>query len=134
MSKMEEIRAALVAGLVIEDGKLVVPKLKISENKETYPGAKQIFRQTDKHGKFAKDILTTAKDAQDGTALVEQVMAKGKLCKESVPIEEIQKRAQDQIAKLDDKYKQLEPKAIYPVEVSKHLEELTRKTREGLGT
>jgi len=114
-----------------EDGR-VVPKLKTSAEKETYPGAKQVFRQTDSEGTFQRDILTTSDDPRAGIPLIQEVMREGKRLDDPLPLDVIQKEAKAQLARLDERYRRLEPEAAYPVEVSESLRKLTDETRRAI--
>ncbi|MEW6356406.1 MAG: nicotinate phosphoribosyltransferase [Planctomycetota bacterium] len=114
-------------------GNKVTYKMKSSEDKATYPGAKQVFRQMDANGRFCRDILTTADDKQGGAALIAPVAIGGKRCAPAMPLEAIRDHAQEQIARLDERFRALQPEEAYPVEVSEALDKLTRRTRKQLG-
>ncbi|NOZ24267.1 MAG: nicotinate phosphoribosyltransferase [Planctomycetes bacterium] len=114
-------------------GNKVAYKMKASEDKATYPSAKQVFRQADANGMFVRDVLTTADDAQKGAALIEPAVEEGKRSSPPLPLDVIRDRAQEQIACLGDRFRALAPRDAYPVEVSDRLRKLTRRTREELG-
>ena len=55
-----------------------VPKRKLSEGKQTWPGRKQVWRAYDTQGRMAGDILSIESDTQPGEKLIVQVMRGGK--------------------------------------------------------
>jgi nicotinate phosphoribosyltransferase len=57
------------------------PVAKFSPEKVTFPGAKQVFRQRDSHGRMAQDDLGLAGESAPpgGHSLLRQVMSEGKL-------------------------------------------------------
>jgi nicotinate phosphoribosyltransferase len=66
-------------------------RMKLSEEKATYPGPKQVWRLTDKNGKYAQDIIAMAdedapdnegKDTGEWRPILELVMAKGRVIDE----------------------------------------------------
>jgi len=54
------------------------PRRKRSTGKATWPGRKQVWRQCDAAGRFARDVVTVEGDDQPGAALLAPVMRGGK--------------------------------------------------------
>ena len=131
------------------DGK-IVPKMKLSKDKVTYPSKKQVFRLSDKDGLYMADIVglesetidlneaysqlqltdcgfkdVTADKIKDWkvTDILKPVVNNGNICCDLPGINEIQQTAKHNISCLPDVYKQLDTKRSYPVIKSKKLEE-----------
>lgn len=123
------------------DGK-IVPKMKLSKDKATYPSKKQVFRLSNKDGLYMADIvglegetidLNEAFSLQSSafslskdwkvTYLLKPVVKNGNICCDLPGINEIQQTAKHNISCLPNVYKQLYPKKSYPVIKSKKLEE-----------
>lgn len=98
---------------------------KLSPGKITLAGEKQVFRKTDKEGRFIEDIIGLRDDAvQDGYPLLEKVMENGKPNKSHPSLREIRERFQKNFARLDEKYKSIHEPVSYPVKLSRRLSEL----------
>lgn len=127
-----------------------IAKIKLSKDKATYPFKKQIFRITDKHGRLIEDIVGLEEEKFDSISkkensqhqsatykcksetkqknrktnrLLVQVVKKGKICCDLPDINEIQKNAMKNISSLPDIYKQIGSKIVFPVTMSKKLEQ-----------
>jgi len=100
-----------------------VARRKRSEGKVTWPGRKQVWRLHDADGTFAKDILSTVDDRQDGEALLMPVLRAGKRCAPQPSLQAIRTHAQQQLARLPDNLRRLEG-AAYPIEVASALRQL----------
>ena len=108
-----------------EDGKFT-PIMKLSKDKITLPGRKQVYRFTDSNRFFKKDVITLADEPADGgEPLLIKVMEKGKLTYKLPTLEQIRSYAAENMAKLPQKYKALTNAPAYPVEVSQKLRNLT---------
>jgi nicotinate phosphoribosyltransferase len=110
------------------------PIMKLSKGKVTLPGRKQVFRFRDEKGYFVKDIIALEDEEINGEPLLVKVMENGKIVYDLPSLEEIRKRALENISKLHEKYKKLKGAARYPVKLSpklrKLMKELTEKLRE----
>jgi len=104
-----------------------IPKIKISEEKITYPGIKRVFRLFDENGMFKNDILgLDTEETPDSAELVlKPIMKKAKIIAEIPELSEIQAFYIENIKKLPDIYKSLEPTQVLVLEISPKLEELT---------
>ena len=108
------------------------PIMKLSERKTTLPGRKQVFRFKDERGNFVKDVIALEGEDIGGEPLLVKVMEKGRIVYDLPPIEEIRKRALNNLSMLPEKYKRLKGAAKYPVELSPQLKKLMKDLREKL--
>ncbi|MFO8007584.1 MAG: nicotinate phosphoribosyltransferase [Candidatus Brocadiia bacterium] len=100
------------------------PRLKLSEDKATYPGMKQVHRFRDPDtGQMERDVIAAAEeDCPDGAEPVLQtVMEEGEPTADLPSLEEIQQRAADNLSNLPQPYRRLADAEEYPVEVSQVL-------------
>jgi nicotinate phosphoribosyltransferase len=104
-----------------------VPKIKISEEKVTYPGKKQVYRIYNKDGGFKEDILSLESEPAppNSEALLIPVMKNGELINPYPKLDDIQNYYLDNINKIPDSYKKLEEVKSFSLKVSKKLERLT---------
>lgn len=100
------------------------PTRKRSEGKETWPGAKQVYRRYDRHGRIDHDVLTTVHDSQEGQLLIEKVMEGGKRRTSPVSLTQARDHAAAQLQTLPQNMQQLEEKATIQVRVSPALRDL----------
>jgi len=106
------------------DGKFL-PTMKLSRDKVTYPGRKQIFRIKDKRGNYVKDILALGGEKVKGNPQLIKVVSKGKTIYKTPALSEIRKKLARNLSHLPLKYKQIYPKSHYPVVISPKLKKLT---------
>jgi len=102
-------------------------KIKVSEEKITFPGIKQVFRVYNKNGEFKEDILALESEPipTNSEALLEPIMRNGKLITKLPKIDEIQQFYLENIKKLPTTYKILEQVQIFILKISPELENLT---------
>lgn len=98
------------------------PKMKLSEEKVTYPGKKQVYRTTDKIGNFIKDVIGLEDEPIEGISLLIPVIKDGKLCCNLPTVHEIQRTASENLKHLPEPFKRLTGAEIYPVFKSHGLE------------
>ncbi len=108
----------------------LVAKMKLSENKSTLPGKKQVYRVFDDKGKSLKDIIATADEKVNGEPLLEKYMDDGRIIKDMPNIDEIRARKTSQLESLDSEYKIINSQKTYKVEVSDKLLDLQKKVSE----
>jgi len=103
------------------------PKIKISEEKLTFPGKKQIYRICDSKGIFIKDILSLDNEEapNNSEALLIPIMEKGNLNYKLPEILEIQKYYFKNIEKLPEELKTLDENHVFKLEISEKLSNLT---------
>jgi nicotinate phosphoribosyltransferase len=103
------------------------PKIKISEDKLTYPGKKQIYRRYDDQGNFEEDILMLDNEPApiNSEALLVPVMESGRLLSNLPDLDNIQQYYSENIKSLPDDFKLLEENHKFELKVSTKLNELT---------
>ncbi len=104
------------------DGK-VIPKMKFSEDKLTYPCKKQVYRITDKGDNFVNDVIGSENEDVGGIPLLIPVIKTGKICYNLPAVHEIRRSTSKNLAHLPEPYKRLTNAEIYPVTKSMKLEE-----------
>jgi nicotinate phosphoribosyltransferase len=104
-----------------------IPTAKLSNNKRTYPGRKQIFRKQNE-GKIEGDRLGLAeeKPLNNEQSLLHLVMKAGKRLDTAESIETIRKRTANSVASLPDRIRQIDETVSLKVEISEGLESLVR--------
>ena len=111
----------------LTNGGKLLPTMKLSKGKVTYPGKKQVYRVMDRKGNNAKDILALRDEKINGQKLLIKVMERGKVIYKMPSLEEIREKTMDNLSKLPDKYKKLKNAGKYKVEMSPELKKLTEK-------
>ena len=101
-------------------------KIKISEEKFTYPGKKQIYRIYNEQGTFKEDVLMLDNDEAptNSEALLIPIMKKGNLISKIPQLMEIQQYYLKNIKKLPSEYKTLDENHVFKLKISKKLREL----------
>ncbi|MFX1600794.1 MAG: nicotinate phosphoribosyltransferase [Promethearchaeota archaeon] len=107
------------------------PIIKISEEKLTYPGIKQVHRMYDKNGMFKEDVLSLEYEPAPSKSepLLFQIMKNGELIKELPKLDDIQNFYLDNIKRLPNSYKSLEEVHMFDLQVSKKLQKLTNSLK-----
>lgn len=100
---------------------------KRSEGKSTWPGRKQVWRRHDAAGRMAGDILTLEGDSAEGQPLIAPVMRQGRRTAPSPPLAAARDHARDQISRLPEALRSLDPAPPYPVAVGEALRALARE-------
>ena len=103
------------------------PSRKKSEDKATWPGAKQVYRHYDQRGRIDHDVVTTAADTQEGKPLLRPVMESGKRREASPSLNQIRERAAAELATLPDVMRQCRQGTTIPVQISSALQSLARE-------
>ena len=103
------------------------PRRKRSEGKATWPGAKQVFRVTDRAGRMVLDHVALASEPYaDGVPLLEPAMRGGRrVVAES--LEAARRRTAAQLLALPAHARRLHTQTTYPVRISTGLEDLARR-------
>ncbi len=117
----------------ISDGSFS-PIMKLSKDKVTLPGRKQVYRLKNEDGSFKKDRIVLSNEEAIGEPLLVKVIEQGKLIYSLPTINEIRDRAADNLSKLPLEYKVLTNAPIYLVELSKKLQNLIETTKSKLVT
>lgn len=120
---------------------LVSMRMKLSRDKATYPGAKQVWRFTDESGKYQRDLITLAEEQEPraysnspigfcqpllGPVMEQGLVLDGFVLNESredrlARLNNARNRAQDQLRRLPDDMLALDSSALYRVEFSERL-------------
>jgi nicotinate phosphoribosyltransferase len=106
------------------------PIMKLSTDKFTLPGRKQVYRYKDSEGNYVCDVIALASEKVDAEPLLVNVMVGGKLIYVLPSLSQIRDFASDNLSKLSEKYKMLTCAEVYPVELSPKLQELVKDLRE----
>jgi nicotinate phosphoribosyltransferase len=125
LSKDEPTLGGVYKLAEIQTDRAVHPKIKLSKNKATLPGKKQVFRAY-QNGKYKKDIIGLRNENfNDLEKLLVPVIQSGKLIYNIPALSDVQKFSAANISKLPSKYKQVKVSGSYSVGVSARLQELT---------
>jgi nicotinate phosphoribosyltransferase len=109
-----------------------IPKLKLSKDKTTYPGRKQVYRSFD-GGMPVRDVLGLRGELQgDWQPLLVQFMKDGKIVTDLPQLKDIRANATRNRAALSDDLKHVLGTAHYEVGISNELDTLTKETVESL--
>jgi nicotinate phosphoribosyltransferase len=107
-------------------------RMKLSRDKETVPGRKQVYRFVE-GGVAREDVITLEDEPYGGMPLLDTVMLEGKRMAPAPTLEQIQRRAKEQVAEMPGHLLALEPvSANYPVRVSDALRTSTEAVRKRL--
>ena len=106
------------------------PIMKLSKDKHTLPGRKQIYRFRNDDGTFKKDVITLTDETSEGEAMLVKVMDEGKITSNLPTLEEIRGFATKNLAQLPQKYKVLLNAPPYPVELSVKLQNLIESLKQ----
>ena len=108
------------------------PIMKLSQNKITLPGRKQVYRTKDKNGVYQKDTIALSEEEFVGDPLLIKVMEKGQIIYDLPSLKKIRCITQDNLFKLPAQYKELYNAPKYPVELSLRLQELIKNLKNQL--
>ena len=103
----------------------IVPKVKTSPDKPSYPGKKQVFR-FETGGIYKKDLIALENEMapQGGIPLLKDVIKNGALVGELPAIEDSREFALDNLAHLPHEFHDLEKSAQYEIRLSEKLIDL----------
>ena len=107
---------------------VLVPTMKLSVGKRTYPGRKQVWRVYER-GQAAHDLIGRSDEAgpAGGAPLLQRVVRDGRRLGPSPPLVELRAGARSAIAQLPPAVLRLEDPGTYPVRISQALGALTRR-------
>ena len=105
------------------------PIMKLSKDKITLPGRKQVFRFKDEEGFFEKDLIGLSDEKVNGEPLLFRVMENGKLIFNLPTISEIRAKAAENVSKLPTEFKVLTNPPVYSVKLSQKLQSLIETTK-----
>ena len=101
-------------------------RVKLSPDKATYPGPKQVHRYSDPGtGMLTCDVIAGAQEQCPGEAepLLNTIMLDGAPVADLPSLEEIRQHAARQLRRLPEKHRRLDNPEPYPVEISPALRE-----------
>ncbi len=101
-----------------------IPRRKHSLGKATWPGRKQVWRYYGDDGRMMSDIISLESDDQLGEALVKPVMRAGRRITPPPSLTQIRARAAEDLERLPEPLRRLDPKARYPVTIGEPLHRL----------
>jgi len=101
-----------------------LPRRKRSEKKATWPGRKQVWRRYGADGRMAGDLIARDSDSQSGEPQIEPVMRSGRRIKPASTLDDIRRRAKEQLERIPEALRVLAPTTTYPVEVAGELHAL----------
>ncbi len=111
----------------VERGGRMVPVMKTSTKKQSFPGRKQVYRIA-RGKKYHHDVLGLNGESHGGKKLLVRIMRNGSLVYNIPSIEEIGARYRREKEGFERRLFSLERKVRYPVTVSPRLAALTRST------
>lgn len=98
---------------------------KLSPGKITLAGEKQVFRKSDQNGNYQEDIVGLRDETiSGGIPLLEKVMENGKLLRPHPSLDVVRDCFKKNFSLLDEKYKSIHDTMVYPVTLSRRLQEL----------
>jgi len=100
------------------------PAMKLSKSKITLPGKKQVFRQSNKEGKYVKDTIGLEHEKVKGEPLLTCMMRKGRIIYDAPTLDEIRATTLKNLARLPDTHKKLENHTEYSVILSPALQKI----------
>ena len=110
------------------------PVLKLSQDKETLAGPKQIFRRYADSGEMVEDVIALRKEKLDGMEpLLTPVMERGKRIAPPLRLEQIREHAASNLARLPSLLRGLREVSPYPVRQSEAVRGLQSKLVESHG-
>ncbi len=104
-----------------------VARRKRSTGKATWPGRKQVWRSYGADGGMAGDVLSIEGDNQSGESLLQPVMRGGRQLVPPPSLADIRSRTANELQRLPECLRQLEPGAVYPVHVASALIDLAEE-------
>lgn len=100
---------------------------KLSKDKATIPGPKQVYRIADGNGGYTKDVIALYGEEKsfEGEPQVFKFMESGKICRKVPPPYEVQNLAASELLKMPPEILLPDVHAEYPVELGSELKKLT---------
>jgi nicotinate phosphoribosyltransferase len=108
------------------------PIMKLSQDKITLPGRKQVYRFKEEDGTFKRDVIALADESVACEPLLVKVMENGKQSYNLPSLDQIRAVASENLSKLPEEYKTLTNAPAYPVELSLKLQKLIETTKTQL--
>lgn len=125
-----KIEAVYKLVAVERDGEMV-PTMKLSTGKVTYPSAKSIHR-TEADGEYTGDVVGLEGESLPGEPLLEVVVENGECVYEFPELEALREKTAEHRRKLPDRHRRIESPDPYEVRISNALETETDELRRTL--
>jgi nicotinate phosphoribosyltransferase len=109
-----------------------IPVMKLSEDKTTLPGRKNIYRHKDSAGMYQGDIIGLQDEALNTDPLLQPVIKHGAVIYQMPGLEEIRDATRHSLSSLPDTYKNLTHATKYPVTLSPGLQNLIEYVKHQL--
>jgi nicotinate phosphoribosyltransferase len=104
-----------------------MPKRKRSEGKATWPGCKQVYRQSGRRDVMVEDIVTLVDAPKSGEPMLGPVMRAGQRVGRLPTLHQARQRAADDMSRLPPRLRGLETEPPYPVRIATELKSLAAK-------
>jgi nicotinate phosphoribosyltransferase len=105
-------------------------KIKLSADKKTLPGKKQVYRQIGEDGLYNRDVVALDHENYSGIPLLELAVKDGKRAKAKPSLKEIRNFCLSEVAKLPLFLKELKVKEQFRMDISEGLNELVNRLTE----
>ena len=106
------------------------PVMKLSPEKVSPPGAKQVYRLSETDGMFTRDVVALQEeDLPSGEPLLETVMEEGRRTRPAPSLEAIRDQFRSDFDRLDSHFKQIANPPRYPVTFTPALQRLTNRVQ-----
>jgi len=112
-----------ISEITDEDGNFL-PTMKLSKDKVTYPGRKQVYRIKDRRGIYSRDILGLEDEDIQGTPLLVKMADKGKIIYKSPSLDSTRARVKNNLLRFPEGLRGIRRRHAYPVIISKQLRKL----------
>ena len=110
-----------------------LPVMKLSTDKISMPGKKQVFRYLGDRNLFNRDVIGSINEDLGGAEhLLKQVLLNGTQLIDKPNLQDIQDRFRDDLGKLDWAHQHLYNPVQYPVTISPNLQALTDQVHNRL--
>jgi nicotinate phosphoribosyltransferase len=107
-----------------------IPVMKLSEDKTTLPGRKNIYRHKDSAGMCQGDVIGLQDEVIDEEPMLQSVIKHGAVIYQMPDLEEIREETRHGLLSLPDKYKHLTQAVKYPVTLSQGLQKLIEYVKQ----
>ncbi len=101
-----------------------IPRIKLSKDKVTYPGRKQVVRISDAKGRYLRDVLVLEGEKVRGEKLLVPVMRSGRVVYRAPSLEVSRRKLEESLARFSGRMLQDQPVYTYPVRPSAKLQSL----------
>ena len=102
-------------------------RMKLSPEKRSAPGKKQVFRRVGLDGKYAQDIVALHNEPVPGVPLLTLAIKNGRRVRPKPALEQIRAYCLDEVARLPNKLKSVNVLSRYPLETAPGLKALINK-------